>query len=110
MPRLGLGIHEFGGGRHGWLGLHHDQQAQWDALRGRNQQSPASHMAAPNGCDSWITKRHGLKRLVFAEPHETIQGAIQREKVIKGWPRAWKIRLIIKENPDWADLYDLILA
>jgi len=57
-----------------------------------------------------FTMRHGLKRLVFAEPHETIQGAIQREKVIKGWPRAWKIRLIIKENPDWADLYDLILA
>jgi putative endonuclease len=57
-----------------------------------------------------FTKHHGLKRLVFAEPHETIQGAIQREKVIKGWSRAWKIRLIVKENPEWNDLYELILA
>jgi putative endonuclease len=57
-----------------------------------------------------FTKRHGLKRLVFAEAHETIQGAIQRESVIKGWPRAWKVRLIVKENPEWGDLYERILA
>ena len=53
-----------------------------------------------------FTKKYGLKRLVFAEPHETIQSAIQREKIIKGWSRAWKIRLIVEQNPDWADLYD----
>jgi len=53
-----------------------------------------------------FTKRHGLKRLVYAEHHEDIRTAIQREHVIKHWPRAWKIRLIHKENPEWADLYD----
>jgi len=57
-----------------------------------------------------FTKQHGSKRLVFAEEHESIQGAIRREKVIKGWPRAWKIRLIANENPNWDDLYDRILA
>ncbi len=56
-----------------------------------------------------FTKRYGLKRLVLAEPHETIQGAIRREKVIKGWPRAWKVRLIMQSNPEWTDLYDQLV-
>jgi len=25
---------------------------------------------------------------------------------IKHWARAWKIRLIHRDNPDWEDLYD----
>ena len=55
-----------------------------------------------------FTKRYGLKRLVFAERHESIRAAIQREKNIKHWPRAWKVRLILAANPDWDDLYDQI--
>jgi putative endonuclease len=31
--------------------------------------------------------------------------AIRREKQIKKWRRAWKIRLIEEQNPDWVDLY-----
>ena len=53
-----------------------------------------------------FTKRYGLKRLVYAEPHEDIRGAIQREKTMKHWPRAWKVRLILTSNPNWDDLYD----
>ncbi len=53
-----------------------------------------------------FTKRYGLKRLVFAEQHEDISSAIQREKNIKHWPRSWKIRLIKSQNPNWDDLYD----
>lgn len=53
--------------------------------------------------------RHGLKRLVYVERHDTIQAAIQREKTIKTWPRAWKVRLITSSNPDWIDLYDTLL-
>ena len=37
-----------------------------------------------------FTKRYGLKRLVYMEFHERIADAIQREKNIKHWPRAWK--------------------
>ena len=55
-----------------------------------------------------FTKQYGLKRLVFCEYHETIIGAIQREKTIKHWPRAWKVRLIHEANPDWNDLYETI--
>lgn len=53
-----------------------------------------------------FTKRYQLKRLVYAEHHNDIRVALQREKNIKHWPRAWKIDLIVAQNPDWADLYD----
>ena len=56
-----------------------------------------------------FTKRYGLKRLVFAEEHEHITLAIQREKTMKHWPRAWKIRLIKEQNPNWDDLYDQLI-
>jgi putative endonuclease len=49
---------------------------------------------------------HGLKRLVYAESHATIELAIQREKNLKHWPRASKVRLIHERNPNWDDLYD----
>ena len=56
-----------------------------------------------------FTKRYGLKRLVYAERHDDITDAIQREKRIKTWPRAWKINLIRKTNPAWKDLYQTLL-
>ena len=37
-----------------------------------------------------------------------IRNAIQREHNIKHWPRAWKVRMIVAENPDWNDLYPTI--
>ena len=55
-----------------------------------------------------FTKQYELKRLVYAEQHDDIEAAIQREKSIKRWPRAWKVNLIIRDNPDWDDLYDQI--
>ena len=53
-----------------------------------------------------FTKRHGVHRLVHAEFHATMEAAIQREKRIKKWRRAWKIRLIEEANADWRDLYE----
>jgi len=55
-----------------------------------------------------FTKRYGLKRLVYYEFHDLIRDAIQREKAIKHWPRAWKVRLILENNPGWADLYETL--
>src|SRR5215472_12951367 len=46
-----------------------------------------------------FTARYGLKRLVNAERHEEILRAIQREKTMKHWPRAWKVDLIMAQNP-----------
>ena len=58
------------------------------------------------GVAEGFTKRHALKRLVYVERHEDIRSAIQREKNIKHWSRAWKVRLIRQANPTWDDLYD----
>ena len=52
-----------------------------------------------------FTKRYDVKRLVYYEVHENPEAAITREKRIKKWKRAWKIRLIEEDNPDWSDLY-----
>jgi putative endonuclease len=35
-----------------------------------------------------------------------MESAIMREKQIKAWKRAWKIKLIERMNPAWRDLYD----
>jgi len=55
-----------------------------------------------------FTTRHGLKRLVLAERHADIVTAIAREKAMKHWSRARKVRTILAANPDWSDLYDLL--
>ena len=59
-----------------------------------------------NGVADGFTKRYGLQRLVYFERHADIRTAIQRERNIKHWPRAWKVKLIIDANPAWDDLYD----
>jgi len=51
-----------------------------------------------------FTQRYGIKRLVWFEPHEAMESAIQREKRIKRWPRAWKYDLIHQHNQTWRDL------
>jgi putative endonuclease len=55
-----------------------------------------------------FTRRYGLKLLVYYERFEDIRDAIQREKTIKHWPRAWKVRLIHGMNPEWGDLYETL--
>jgi putative endonuclease len=56
-----------------------------------------------------FTRRYGLDRLIWFERHDEIVPAIRREKNIKDWPRAWKVRLIEKMNPEWEDLYPTLL-
>ena len=62
-----------------------------------------------NGVSGGFTQKCGLKRLVYMEPHANIETAIQREKNIKHWKRAWKVRLIHDKNPAWDDLYDRLV-
>ncbi len=52
-----------------------------------------------------FTQDHGLKRLVWYEPHETMSHAIRREKSLKKYRRDWKINLIEQQNPNWDDLF-----
>ena len=56
------------------------------------------------GLGEGFTKRYRVERLVYYEYHDRIQTAIAREKRIKKWNRAWKLRLIECVNPEWRDL------
>lgn len=47
-----------------------------------------------------FTDTYGVTRLVSYEMHDTAETAIAREKQIKKWNRAWKIRMIEQGNPD----------
>jgi len=53
-----------------------------------------------------FTKRYWVGRLVYFEHHVDAAVALRREWLVKRWRRDWKIELIEKNNPTWADLYD----
>jgi putative endonuclease len=57
-----------------------------------------------DGVASQFTRQHSVTRLVWFEEHSDVAQAIAREKQIKGWNRAWKIKLIERGNPQWLDL------
>jgi putative endonuclease len=62
------------------------------------------------GLVAGFTRRYGVKTLVHWEAFDDVRFAIQREKNLKKWPRAWKLALIEKHNADWHDLYDSLLS
>jgi putative endonuclease len=57
------------------------------------------------GRGSSFVRRYGLTGLVYFERHDDIRTAIQGETSVKRWPRAWKVRLLVVQNPEWQDLY-----
>ena len=66
-------------------------------------------MQHKNGFVEGFTKRYAVHTLVWFEVHATMHAAITREKAIKEWKRAWKIRLIENRNPEWKDIYNELL-
>jgi putative endonuclease len=55
-----------------------------------------------------FTRKYDVKRLVHFEPHADVRRAIQREKNLERWNRAWKLALVERANPAWDDLYETI--
>ncbi|HZZ36768.1 MAG TPA: GIY-YIG nuclease family protein [Caulobacteraceae bacterium] len=55
---------------------------------------------------SGFTARYGVDKLVWFEVHPSRERAFRRERQIKEWNRAWKLRLIEATNPNWNDLFD----
>jgi putative endonuclease len=53
---------------------------------------------------SEFTSRYKITRLVHLETTCDVRAAIGREKTLKGWCRARKLRLITSMNPAWNDL------
>jgi putative endonuclease len=56
-----------------------------------------------------FTMRYGVHQLVWYELHKSMESAILQEKRLKDWKRAWKLELIERSNPDWQDLYPMIV-
>jgi putative endonuclease len=56
------------------------------------------------GLEGCFTSRFRLKYLVYYEVGDDVREAIYREKQLKKWNRAWKVRLINEMNPEWRDL------
>ena len=52
-----------------------------------------------------FTKKYEVSKLVYYEVFDDIENAIVREKRLKKWNRAWKVRTIEKSYPNWDDLY-----
>ena len=63
-----------------------------------------------NGVVAGFTKRYRCTILVWYEAAGSREAARQRERQMKEWRRAWKLRVIEELNPTWADLYDSIAA
>jgi putative endonuclease len=63
-----------------------------------------------NHCVPGFTDRYEVDLLVHYELHATMEDAIVREKRLKKWDRAWKVRLIEERNPEWVDLWEQILG
>ena len=62
------------------------------------------HKAIPG-----FTSKYNVDKLVYYEWHNRLDDMVKRERQMKDWHRAWKLRLIIDNNPDWRDLYNDIL-
>ena len=68
-----------------------------------------NHLAARalqhrSGVGSVFTAKYAVKMLVWYEHYGNVNEAIAREKQLKKWQRRWKLELIEKFNPAWADL------
>jgi putative endonuclease len=51
-------------------------------------------------------EKYGVDTLVYVEAYKDVNEALHREKCLKKWNRAWKLRLIETVNPEWKDLYE----
>jgi len=61
------------------------------------------------GAIAGFTGRYRCKLLLWYELHDTMIGAIAREKQIKGGSRRKKLALIEASNPSWRDLFDELM-
>jgi putative endonuclease len=65
--------------------------------------------AHKEGVGSSFTAKYGVTRLVWYEPFMLITDARGREYEMKKWRREWKINLIERDNPNWDDLYPVLI-
>lgn len=57
-----------------------------------------------------FTRQHGVTRLVHVDLFEDLEQARARERRLKKWRRSWKLALIERDNPQWKDLAEDLMA
>lgn len=62
-----------------------------------------------NGLIKGFTHKYAVKQLVYYTFFGDVTLAIQKEKQMKNWKRAWKLKLIEEFNPQWHDMYNDIV-
>jgi putative endonuclease len=85
-----------------------------DRYRGAMYVGVTSHLAARvhqhrSGDGSDFCARYGLTRLVWGERGDDIHACIAHEKRMKRWRREWKFALIERGNPEWADVFEVLV-
>ena len=56
-----------------------------------------------------FTKRYSIHLLIYYGTCSDMNTAINREKQLKHWNRAWKLELIEEQNPEWLDLWPTLV-
>ncbi len=51
-----------------------------------------------------FTARYNVSKLIYYEPYQSVEEAVERERFIKGKTRKWKADLVATMNPNWNDL------
>ena len=51
-----------------------------------------------------FTKKYNVEKLIYFETTTEILSALEREKQIKSWSRARKIKLVDTKNPEWKEI------
>jgi len=54
--------------------------------------------------ESSFAGKYKCHKLVYFEHSNSVKAAIEREKQLKNWKRAWKDELIEEHNSNWIDL------
>jgi putative endonuclease len=67
------------------------------------------HWEHKQGLLGGFTKKYAVHRLVYYETYRRATEAIQPEKRLKKWNRAWKIELIESRNAGWKDLSGTVM-
>ncbi|HEY4114176.1 MAG TPA: GIY-YIG nuclease family protein, partial [Rhizomicrobium sp.] len=93
-----IAVYMMASGRHGTLYVGVTSFLPWRAYQHREGLVPG------------FTKKYNVHRLVWYEPHQTMMGAIKREKQLKKYRRDWKINLVERENPFWEDIYPALMS
>jgi putative endonuclease len=62
------------------------------------------------GVGGRFTAKYGVTKLVWFQSFMLLSEARELEYRMKRWRREWKVNLIERDNPDWHDLYHVLVG